>query len=267
MKEKADLILLICHYNNLDGLYQSIKSINEEFKVDILVVDDGSLQKPDITYLKSIYKQGDITLELLPENKGVGIATNHGLKKIMELQYLLTGRLDCGDLVYKDKFKKQLRFLDQNQNIKLLGTWANMVDMDGATIFVLKHPTSYKEIQKKIHLNSTFVNSSTIYYTEILKSVGLFPEKYQRNGEDYAFFFNVVKKHQCANLPEVLLDYEVNPNSLSTKGRKEQVRARIEIMKEHFRLGFYPIYGLLRSYILLYISRDITNFFKKHFVK
>lgn len=267
MKEKAPIILLICHYNNLAGLYNSIKSINENFKIDILVIDDGSSQKPDLTYLKSIYSQGEVFLDLLPENKGVGLATNHGLRKILEMEYLLTGRLDCGDLVHENKFEKQLDYLQKNTDVKMLGTWVNMVDTSGKVLFVLKHPVAYAEIQKKIYLNSTFVNSSTIFYTEILKIVGLFPEKYQRNGEDYAFFFNVIENFKCENFPEILLDYEVNPNSLSSIGRKDQVKARLKIMKEHFYFGLYPIYGLLRSFALLYMSRDATTFLKKRFLK
>jgi len=257
------LIILICHYNNLEGLEASLLSIKEDFPVDVLVVDDGSQIKPNIDRLKSIYKNGEIFLELLPQNQGVGLTTNFGLKKIIEWKYELTGRLDCGDRVYPNKFARQIKYLNENPDIKLLGTWVNMVDMNGNSIFTLKHPVKYPEIRKKINLNSTFVNSSTIYYTNILKTIGLFPEKHQRNGEDYAFFFNVVEKFKCENLPEVLLDYEVNPNSLSSKGRKEQVKARIKIIKEHFHWGFYPIYGLLRSYVLLFMSRGATTFLKK----
>src|SRR5690606_34243033 len=103
---------------------------------------------------------------------------------------------------------------------------------------------------KKMFLNSTFVNSSVIYYVDILRNVGLFPEKYHRNGEDYAFFFNVIGKYKVANMPEVLLDYVIAPNSLSSTRRTEQVKARISIIKEHFRFGYYPVYGLIRNYVL-----------------
>lgn len=257
------LIVLICHYNNLKGLEDSLLSIQEDFSVDVMVIDDGSTERPNIEQLKSIYKNGKLFLELLPQNVGVGAATNIGLKKIIDLGYKLTGRLDCGDINHKNRYKKQLDYLAKNTDVKILGTWGNMVDMNGKLLFVLKHPITYQEIKKKTYLNSTFINSTTIFYVDIIKEIGLFPEKYNRNGEDYAFFFNAVLKFKAENLPETLLDYEVNPNSLSTQGRKEQVKARIGIIKEHFYWGFYPIYGLIRSYLLLYISRDSANFIKK----
>ncbi len=256
-------IVLICHYNNLEGLEKSLLSIKEDFPVDVLIIDDGSTLKPDINRLQSIYTNGNIFLELLPENVGVGKATNLGLEKIIELGYKITGRLDCGDLNHPNRYKKQLDYLAKNPEVKMLGAWGNMVDMKGKLLFVLKHPTTYEEIQKKTYLNSTFINSTTIFYLEILKETGFFPEKYSRNGEDYGFFFNVIQKYKVENLPEVLLDYEVNPNSLSAKGRTQQVKARISIIKEHFYFGFYPIYGLIRSYLLLLMPHKIITSLKQ----
>jgi|SRR5690554_198405 len=256
-------IALICHYNNPSGLEASLLSIKEDIDIDVLIVDDGSSQKPDLEHLRSIYKGGKVFLELLPENVGVGKATNIGLEKIIELGYTLTGRLDCGDLNHPNRYKKQLDYLAQNTEVKILGTWGNMIDMNGKLLFVLKHPTSFDQIKRKMYLNSTFINSTTIFYVDIIKEIGFFPEKYKRNGEDYAFYFNAIQKFKAENLPEVLLDYEVNPNSLSAKGRTEQVKARISIIKEHFYFGFYPIYGLFRSFVLLYISRDFSNLIKK----
>lgn len=261
------LIVLVCHYNNLEGLEKTLASIKENFKVDVLVVDDGSEKKPTVERLRSIYKLGDVFLECLPKNQGVGIATNHGLSKILKMGYLFTGRLDCGDLNHPDKYLHQIDYLKKNPNVKLLGTWVNMVSTKGDILFVLKHPTKHSEIKKKIYLNSMFVNSSVIFYVEILNKIGLFPEKYHRNSEDYAFFFKVLKKYEVENLPKVLLDYVVDPKSLSTIRRKEQVKNRIRIIIDNFKPGFFPIYGLLRNVILLFISRDTTTFLKKFLTK
>lgn len=260
---RNSLIILICHYNNLKGLEDSILSIRESFNVDILVVDDGSKLKPDLNHLQQLYKSGNIFLEILPENRGVGIATNHGLMKILEMNYELTGRLDCGDLNHPNKYEKQLLFLRENPNIKLVGTYVNMVNTENKLLFVLKHPTSHEAIVQKMYVNSAFVNSSVIYHVDILRHLGLFPEKYHRNGEDFAFFFKVIKTYKVANMPEVLLDYIIDPNSLSSMRRKEQVEARISILKEHFYFGLIPIYGLVKNYILLFMPRNFTTYIKK----
>jgi hypothetical protein len=80
--------------------------------------------------------------------------------------------------------------------------------------------------------------------------------------EDYAFFFDVINKFKAENYPEILMDYSVDKNSISSKHRKQQVKNRIKIMIKNFYFGFYPIYGILRSLILLLFSRQATNFIK-----
>lgn len=261
--KSSRLIVLICHYNNLLELDKTILSIKEDFPIDIMVVDDGSKEKPNIEHLKSLYQNGKIFLELLPQNMGVGMATNHGLTKILEKEYELTGRLDCGDTVHKGKFAKQFEFLANNPEIKLLGTWVNMVDTKGNIVMKLEHPTTHEAIQKKLFFNSAFTNSSVIFYTSTLKTTGLFPQKYNRNAEDYAFFFQFAKHFKTANLPEFLLDYVLDPNSLSSLKRKEQVLNRIRINLDNFQFNIISIKALIQNSIIYFIPRKTMIKLKK----
>ena len=59
------IIVLIPHYNNLIELIESISSIDEEIKVDVHIVDDGSAITPNLRELKKIYTQGDISMNCL----------------------------------------------------------------------------------------------------------------------------------------------------------------------------------------------------------
>lgn len=257
------LLIIICHLNNLSGLEKSIRSIKENFPVDVLIVDDGSDTKPNEIHLKNLYKQGNLNLKLLSKNLGVGLASNIGLKYAIDHKYAFTGRLDCGDVVHPNKFKKQLDFLKQNPEIKLVGTWINMVDLQGNIVLKLKHPTDYQAIKKKLYFNNAFTNSSVIFYVDNLKETGLFPEKYNRNGEDYAFFYNFSKKFPTSNLPEFLVDYVVDPNSISSLKRKDQVKKRLMINWEHFHFGLYPILALVQNSIIYFIPRNTMIKLKK----
>ena len=41
------LIIVIPHYNDLDGLKKTLLSVIEDIKIDVIVVDDGSEDKID----------------------------------------------------------------------------------------------------------------------------------------------------------------------------------------------------------------------------
>lgn len=262
---QSRLILVMAHYNNPKGLEESLASINEKIEIDILVVDDGSAHKPNEKSLNQIYNSGEIFYEYLEENKGVGVAANLGLKVALDKNYEFIGRFDCGDLFMKDKCTKQINYLDQNKEVKLIGTWANVIDEHGNFLHELKHPTDYETLKKKMYLNSMFLNPSVIFYSEILDKVGNYPFKYRRASQDYAFFFKALKYFKVENYPEILMYYVSDPNSISTKKRRLQVFNRIRIILDNFYFGFYPIYGLFRNIALLFVSRKLTTGLKKKF--
>lgn len=263
MKSKAEIIVLIPHYNRPKALLNSIKSIREDIAVDVMVVDDGSQQLFEETEIAEAYPKGNIYFEYLEENSGVGIASNQGLKRIQEMSYPYIARLDCGDLFYANKLTKQLAYLKTNPDIKLLGTWVNFIDPEGNALYQLKPPVSYPALKRKMYINCMFIQPTVVFESSILDEIGLYPTKYHRNAEDYAFFFNIINKYKAENYPEILLDCIVQENSLSTESRKEQVVNRLKIIWDNFHFGFYPIYGLLRNFPLLFTSRKFVNRLKR----
>lgn len=251
---------MIPHYNNINGLKDSIKSINESISADIVIVDDGSEIKPQENDIE--YRHGNIFVIGLSQNVGIENALNQGLSYIKKHGYEFIGRLDCGDLCKPNRFKKQISYLKENKQIALLGSWVNVIDSKGHKQYITKHPSKHKEISKKMYLNSMFVHPSVVFRTSILNKTGFYPTNYKA-AEDYAFFFNIIKHFKTANLEEALLDYIIDENSISSQKRKVQVKSRIKIILNHFYLGYYPIYGLIRNILLLSISRDMSTALKK----
>ena len=258
------LIITIPHYNNFDGLQATIQSINEQFEIDIVITDDGSSLKLNEKIIISSYKnQGKIFFQYLDKNYGVGIAANKCLQFVKKGGYKYMARLDAGDICYENKFMKQLNFLEANHDIKLVGTWARVLDSNRDFLFNIKHPIHHNQIKRKMYLNSMFVNPTVVFETSILETVPEYPEVYRYAAQDYAFFFKVIKHFKCANMPEVLLDYIIDSDSISTKKRKLQVTNRIKIIIDNFRFGFYPVYGLIRNSILYFFPRSSATFIKK----
>lgn len=260
---KKKLIILIPHYNDPEGLQKSIESINEQIQVDVLVIDDGSILKPNEKVVTESFKNGNIFFKYLDENKGLSYALNKGIKFAINNDYEFTGRLDCRDLCVKDKFLRQLSFLESNKNVKLLGTWAKIVDQHSNKLFVLKHPEKHEQIKKNMYLNNMFVHPSVVIRTDVFKDIGVYNVKYSKAAQDYDLFFRIVKKHETANYPEVLLIYDMSANSISSTRRKLQVKHRINIITDNFYFGFYPIYGLIRNAVLLFFPRNFTTYIKK----
>ena len=251
-------IIIIPHFNDLEGLQKTLLSVVEETKLDVIVVDDGSKEKPNKSKIKF---HGEIFFKHLTVNSGIETALNIGLDYALDNKYEFIGRLDCGDLCHKNKFTKQLTYLSKNKDIKLLGSWARIIDEHGNFKYNLKHPTSYKTIKKKMYLNSMFIHPTVIFRSEILSVIGKYPVN-RKAAEDYAFFFNIIKCYKAENYPEILLDYAMSSRSISNTNRKLQVYHRIRIIIDNFYLGIVPIYAIIRNLILLIIPVNILTFIK-----
>ncbi|PQJ77190.1 glycosyltransferase [Polaribacter glomeratus] len=249
---RNNIILLIPHYKNIDGLYASLSSIDKNENLDVLIVDDGSNLDIDETKIRaSFIGNGVVFFEYLKENSGIEIALNKGLNFSTKNKYKYTARLDCGDICVKDRFKIQETYLELHQDISLVGTNVDFLDTKGNLLYTLNVPEKDKQIRKKMFINAMHIHPTIMFRNSMLEITGLYPVDYKA-AEDYAFFFNVINKCKVANINQVLVRCEINPNGISTLQRKKQAENRIKLILKNFYVGFYPIYGLFRS-ILLYI--------------
>ncbi len=257
--------LLIAHYNNPLGLIKSIESIGINEKIDVVIVDDGSkINQINEEALNNAFRaNGKITFIYLEKNKGVEIASNIGLEYIIDNKYKYTARLDSGDICKEDRFEKQVLFLEENPRIKLVGSSIIANDTSGNYLYTVKYPTKHIDIKKRMYLNAMFINPTTIFETDIVSKVGKYPINYEA-AEDYAFFFNVVKEYDTANIIEPLVTIEINPDGISISKRKIQVKNRIKLILENFYFGFWPMYGLIRNLFLYIIPNTIILKLKKN---
>ncbi len=253
-------LLIIPHFNNAESLYISIKSIHGSENIDVLVIDDGSINNrpQEEKLIKNKKFIGELFFIQNPNNQGIETVLNQGLDFALEKGYKYIARLDAGDICYPHRFKIQEEFLNSNQEIYLLGTQVNFINSDGVTLYQKKFPTEDKDIRKMMHINSMFIHPSVMFRSEVISTVGKYPTNY-KSAEDFAYFFNIIKKHKAANLDQILLDYEINFDGISMTTRNKQIKSRILILKKNFDFSFWSIYGLFINYIILYTPTNIIQ--------
>lgn len=254
--------VLIPYYNAGESLLESIESIDYEYiKPDVIVVDDGSLVTKASTVL--LKYEGPLTIKLLEleKNKGIEHALNHGLSTYAK-DYEFIARLDCGDICQNNRFEKQVKYLEDNKSCYLIGSWVDFTDMDRNHLYTVKHPSNYDSIKNLMFLNATFTHPTVIFRNDVVESVGLYPTNYPA-AEDYAYFFSIIKKHPASNIEESLVACTIDPNGISTKKRKTQIKSRLSVIIKNFTFNQYSVYGLFRSAVLLYTPRSFTVYLKQ----
>ncbi len=256
-------LLLIPHYNSLDSLYATLASVEAAEKLDLLVVDDGSNQPPEMQRLQqSFVAKGKTMLQLLPENQGITAALNAGLQRAYQGGYHYLARLDAGDENIGCRFKLQQDFLDENPKVGVVGSWVDFVDEQGDDLFTLKHPCDNPTIQKAIYRYNPFVHPAVMVRLTALKQVGGYPEAYP-SLEDWACFLNIGQLFELANLPQVLIRYTVSSNSISSRKRQQQSLSKCRLLRDNYSCNFNQTKGLLKNLLLLVIPREVSTRIKK----
>ena len=256
------LAVLIPHYNEPEAILKSLKSIEYDGKLAIVIVNDGSKKKYDKEKIESIGSD-KYTYHFLSNesNQGIERTLNKGLKFIYEnlSDYSYVARLDCGDLCINDRLNKQIQFLEKHPNIHLLGAQIELIDTEGNFLFSVNLPLEHDKIMKRMFFNNMIYNGTSILKIRpIIETIGYYPLNFPAS-EDHAYFFSIGKKFEVANMPEFLYRYEINPNSISSLKRRQQVLTRLKIIRYNFYLGYYPIVGFIRNLILLFLSRELTT--------
>ncbi|BDU24159.1 glycosyltransferase [Flavobacterium sp. GSB-24] len=257
------ILVLIPYYNNIEGLLKSLKSIDADENLDVLIVDDGSTIKLEKELIDGSFKaNGKILYKISEKNEGIESALNHGLKIAQSQQYQYIARLDCGDVCLGKRFQIQSQFLEKNPEIKIVGSNVLAVDCNDKFLYAINLPLNHEDIEKKMYFNSMLIHPAIMFSSSILDTIGYYPTQY-KSAEDYAFFFTISKYYKMANIAEYLTQIEINEKGISLQKRKQQVLSRITIIKQNFYFGFYPIYGLIRNYILLILPYRFILFLKK----
>jgi hypothetical protein len=75
-----------------------------------------------------------------------------------------------------------------------------------------------------------------MFRTSVLRAVGAYSYDYPA-AEDFDFFWRIANRFQVANVPEVLLVTRFDRNGLSITRRRRQLRSKLRIQLENFRVA------------------------------
>lgn len=246
------LCILIPCYNNLNGLINSIKSINYDIeKYIILIIDDGSSEA--ITHdsiIQNILTSVNIEIVRSEENIGITQALNKGLQHIYSTYNVnFIARLDCGDLCTSDRFYKQTQFLQTNQEIHLIGSWCYFKNPQSGETFKYITPTIHKFIKRSMNFRNVFIHPTVMWRVTAFKKL-MYPEIYPY-AEDYGLFYEMITKVKSAIINQFLVTCELNFKGISISKRSIQLRSRLKVIAYFGRNNFLIYLGIVKILLLI----------------
>ena len=224
--------VLLPVYNGSRFLAVAIDSILAQSFQDfeLLILNDGS--SDDSAVIAQGYTDPRIRY-FEHENIGLAATLNKGAS-YAQGEFLF--RQDQDDVSCKDRFSRQVSYLDAHPNVALLGTWSR-VFVDGNPNVpdrYHRHPTDPATIALRSLFNSAFVHSSVAIRRSAFEAIGGYScDSMRQPPEDFELWSRICREFQVANLPEVLLDYREVAGSMSRVLGQEFISCMIKITSEN----------------------------------
>jgi glycosyltransferase involved in cell wall biosynthesis len=207
-------------YNAEKYLEEAIESILSQSyeNFEFIILNDGSTDR-SLEIIKKFSKRDPRIKVISRNNKGLSATLNEGIN-LARGKYF--ARQDADDISNIDRFKKQVRFMDENPSISLLGTNYRIVDEKGNHLNMTDVFTHPKDLKMAVIFSNQFGHGSIMLRKEILKQTGSYENCL---AEDYDLWTKVSRVGQIANLEEPLYSWRLTNSGLwSSPEKAEKIR-------------------------------------------
>ncbi|WP_181919650.1 glycosyltransferase [Alkalilimnicola ehrlichii] len=214
--------VLLAVYNSERSISKCVESILEQsFKdFELLIVDDGSTDQTADIIRRASKKDNRIRILSNSSNLGLGASLAWGVDEAVG-EYLI--RIDADDVCLPDRLERQVRHLDQNPEVDVLGGAALEVDSSGKQIGVRCMPAEHDDIMACIWANP-FIHPTVAFRRRRLLDVGSYDPELRRR-QDYELWFRCAERGlRFANLQEPLIYYFFDENT----HRKQPLRLALQ---------------------------------------
>jgi glycosyltransferase involved in cell wall biosynthesis len=268
-KNGVKVTVLMSVYNSQDYLDDAIKSIlTQTYKnFEFLIIDDGSTD--DSLKIINSYKDKRIRV-VSRENKGLVYSLNQGLK-LAKGEFI--ARQDSDDISLPHRLEKEIVFLENNDNIGMVGSNYTIINTQGkklVTTNVFTHPNDLKLAQ--IACNQFGHGSVMMRKKTVLKCGGY--DSRVGHVEDYHLWNRISRVADIANIEEPLYLYRTNPEGITQQNHELQIQQTFKVRDESFeyflkhrmqyKLIFYRPSGLNYKQRKATLYRDFAYLYRKN---
>lgn len=237
--------VIMSTFNRESMLKESIDSVlNQSFSdFEFIIINDAS-SDATVSVIES-YK--DSRLRLFSNRQNCGCTFNyHNANNLTNSKYI--AHIDDDDIFLPNKLKKQVEFLEQNQDIDMVGTYIETFGEGARPSWVFY--SKPEEIDFLMPLYNPICHSSVMYRKSFIDKHAINYDIYKKCAQDYDFYKQFLfKGGKIANIDEVLVRYRMHANRLTD-------------IKETQDIQIFNAEQVKKELLSRYFSRDEIEEFK-----
>jgi glycosyltransferase involved in cell wall biosynthesis len=191
---------------------------------EFLIIDDGSTDSS----LEIIEKYDDkrILVYSITQKKGIVAALNLGLSNAKG-KYIV--RQDADDISLSYRFETQVKYLEENNQICVLGSSSIAIDSNGKCLNLFRASTSQLELKWQLLFHNPINHPSAMIRSEFLKRNKLNYFENEKGAEDFGLWSRMSKFGNLGNVGKPLIKYRLHENQVTSTYNEEITKRAVEI--------------------------------------
>jgi len=203
-------------FNSDKYISEAIQSILSQTydNFEFIIINDGSTDKTEAIILSF----DDIRIRYYSNesNKGLIFTLNRGLE-LSTREFI--ARMDSDDIACPQRLEQQLNFLQNNSTYGVCGSFIKLINEKGLIGRTVALPIEDEEIKAYMYFSSPLAHPTILSRATILKE-NMYSFDYKA-AEDYELWVRISPKTKFYNLPQVLLQYRVHNESITTMSKSQ----------------------------------------------
>ena len=274
MNRSPSISIVLPVYNMALYLPEALESIaQQEFSdFELIMIDDGST---DLSYsiLQNYVTNAKHSCTLIQfDHVGLPACLNAGIRA-SKAKYI--ARMDADDVMMPTRLKIQYDYLQSNQEIDILGSWAIEIDTNSLPTNKLTCPQYHNQIVDFLYKGCPLIHPSLLIKKNIF-NYGMYKELYP-SPEDYDLWIRLRNHAVFHNIPQFLIRKRRHDNSVTESFINSfilnEFKMRVSLCFSEkaylqlFRLYKFPIKLLMPISVILFIRKIKGIFSSKYYIE
>lgn len=243
--DKYSVLMSLYVKENAENFRTAINSmLNQTCSPDeIVLVEDGPLTDELYAVINEVKESnpGLITSIIHEKNQGLGSALRHGVEASRNE---LVVRMDTDDIAAIDRCEKQLKFMNENLDVTIVGGQIEeFIDEESNIVGKREVPTTDSNLKDYIQKRCPFNHMTVMFRKSDIMEVGNYKEWFWN--EDYYLWIRLaLADKKFANLPETLVYVRTGTEMYKRRGGMKYFASERDIQKLMYEQGLigYPRY-------------------------
>ncbi|MFC0475736.1 glycosyltransferase family 2 protein [Robertmurraya beringensis] len=234
-------------FNGEEYVQDAILSIlNQTYtNFELIVINDCSTDNTKTIILSN--NDSRITYIENNENLGLTKSLNKGLR-FSNGKYIV--RMDADDISLPTRIEKQVKFMENNDDVGVLATWAYYFGEKNGLINTIRD--DFESIGSELIFGCPIVHPSVIIRKCLIERYNLYYDESIKKSQDYDLWSRCKSHFPIRILEEPLLLYRVHEDQITNKSKEQQKEITTNIQYRLLReLDIEPSYIDIQSHSIL----------------